>query len=35
VLGLLALALGLLVFDLLAVRYGADSRVHDARRWMI
>ncbi len=34
-LGLLILAVALLVVDLLANRYGADSRVRDNRRWMI
>jgi hypothetical protein len=33
--GLLVLAVLLVAFDLLALRFGADSRVHDARRWMI
>jgi len=33
--GLVALVVFLVVFDLLAMRYGIDSRVHDARRWMI
>ncbi len=35
VIGLLILAVALLVVDLLAYRYGTDSRVHDSRRWMI
>ena len=33
--GLVALVVFLVVFDLLAMRYGVDSRVHDARPWMI
>jgi len=33
--GLLVLVVLLVVFDLLALRFGTDSRVHDARRWMI
>jgi len=32
---LVALVVFLVVLDLLAMRYGVDSRVHDARRWMI